>query len=260
MDLELRGVACVVTGGSRGIGRAVVDRLRAEGAHVLVVGRDESAARATAEECGAAWLAADVTEPDAAERIVDACMERFGGLGVLVNNAGTMAEVHLEDLTDADWQAQWELNVLAPMRLMRAAAPVMAAAGGGRIVNVSSVAARRPSPANAAYSATKAAELSLSRVFADAWTSRGVLINAVLPGSVLSPLWVAPGGLADQAAAVAGVDHDTLLVERAARQPLGRFGEPDEVAAVIAFLCSARATLVAGAVWTVDGGAGGGLV
>ena len=254
MELGLERAPAVVTGASRGIGLAVAVRLAREGAHVLVVSREPDAAAAAAEQVGGQWLAADVTDPEAARQIVSACLDRFGGIRVLVNNAGTMVETRLEQLTDADWQHQWELNVMAPMRLMREAAPLMAAAGGGRIVNVASSAGKRPTVANPAYSVTKAAELSLSRVFADLWSPQGVQVNAVTPGPTLSPLWVGPGGLADQAAAAQGVDRETLLRERAARLPRRALGEPNEIADVIAFLCSERASNVVGAAWSVDGG------
>ena len=132
---------------------------------------------------GAEWVAADVTDPEVDERIVATCAEQMGGIDVLVNNAGTSFARPLEELTDEDWQAQWELHVMAPMRLMRAAAPRMAARGGGRIVNVTSSSGKRPSLTNAAYSVTKAAQLSLSRVFADRFAADGVLVNAVAPGA-----------------------------------------------------------------------------
>jgi NAD(P)-dependent dehydrogenase (short-subunit alcohol dehydrogenase family) len=144
---------------------------------------------------------------------------------------------------------------MAPMRLMRAAAPRMAARGGGRIVNVSSSAGKRPSSTlDPSYSVTKAAELSLSRVFADRWASAGVLVNAVTPGPVEGELWLAPGGLADQVAARQGTDCDQVLEGVRQRTPRGRMGTEDEVAAVVVFLCSARAANVVGAAWSVDGG------
>ena len=126
---------------------------------------------------------------------------RFGAVDVLVNGAGTSAVRSLEQLTDEDWQAQWELHVMAPMRLMRAAAPEMASGGWGRIVNVCSSSGKRPSATNMAYSVTKAAQLSLSRAFADMYARDGVLVNAVAPGPIAGDLWLAPGGLADQIAA-----------------------------------------------------------
>ena len=173
---------------------------------------------------------------------------------MLVNNAGTSFVRPLEELTDDDWQGQWELNVMGPMRLMRAAAPRMAAAGGGRIVNVCSSSGKRPSLTNVAYSVTKAAQLSLSRHYADRYVGDGVLVNAVAPGPVTSPLWLGEGGLADQAAQARGISRDEALEAQQAKVPLGRFAEPEEIAAVVVFLCSARASTVAGAAWSADGG------
>jgi 3-oxoacyl-[acyl-carrier protein] reductase len=254
MDLELGGKVCVVTGASRGIGLETARRLCAEGADVLMVARDPDALKAAAARCGADWLAADVTDPEVDERIVHTCAEQMGGIDVLVNNAGTSFARPLDELTDDDWRGQWELHVMAPMRLMRAAAPRMAAQHGGRIVNVCSSAGKRPSLTNAAYSVTKAAQLSLSRLFADAYAADDVLVNAVAPGPVASPLWTAPGGLADQAAAVRDVSRDEALGAQAAKVPLGRFATPGEIADVIVFLCSARASTVTGAAWSADGG------
>jgi 3-oxoacyl-[acyl-carrier protein] reductase len=256
MDLGLRDRACVITGASGGIGGATAIALADEGASVLLVGRRQEALAKVAPACGptAAALAVDITQPDAGAQIVGECQRRFGRIDVLVNGAGTSAVRPVEQLTDADWQAQWELHVMAPMRLMRAAAPAMAEQGWGRIVNVSSSSGKRPSGTNVAYSVTKAAELSLSRAFADTYASKGVLINAVTPGPIAGDLWLALGGMADQLAAARGISREDVLQSVAARTPLGRLGEEAEVAAVIAFLCSEAASNVAGAAWSVDGG------
>jgi 3-oxoacyl-[acyl-carrier protein] reductase len=255
MDLGLAAKACIVTGATRGIGLATARMLHDEGARLLLVARDGDAlATAAAELDGAELLAADVTDSGDDERIVAACAERFGAVDVLVNNAGTSFVRSLEELTDDDWRSQWELHVMGPMRLMRAAAPRMAVAGGGRIVNVCSSAGKRPSLTNPAYAVTKAAQLSLSRVFADRYAADGVLVNAVTPGAVASPLWTADGGLADQAAAARGGTREEALKAQAAKIPLGRFAEPEEVAAVVVFLCSAAASTVTGAAWSADGG------
>ena len=254
MDLGLDGKLCVVTGASRGIGLEVGRSLCAEGGQVLFVGRDAEALVEAAAGCGGEYIAADVTDPEMAELIIATCAEQMGGIDVLVNNAGTSFARSLDDLADEDWQGQWELNVMAPMRLMRAAAPRMAQGGGGRIVNVCSSAGKRPSQTNAAYSVTKAAQLSLSRVFADAYAADNVLVNAVAPGAVASGLWTGPDGLAEQIAAARGGSAEDALAAQAGKIPLGRLAEPREIADVVVFLCSERASNVTGAAWSADGG------
>ena len=254
MDLGLEGKVCVVTGASRGIGLETCRGLAEAGARVLMVARDEEALAAAAGELGADYLAADITDADVDERVVATCAEQMGGIDALVNNAGTSYARSLEELTDDDWRSQYELHVIAPMRLMRAAAPRMAQRGGGRIVNVCSSAGKRPSLTNPAYSVTKAAQLSLSRVFAEQYGGHGVLVNAVAPGPVASALWTAPGGMADQVAQARGITREEALDAQGGKTVLGRLGEPGEVAAVIVFLCSALASNVLGAAWSVDGG------
>jgi 3-oxoacyl-[acyl-carrier protein] reductase len=236
MDLGIEGRTAVVTGATRGIGAAVAELLAAEGARVVRVARSEGI---------------DVVAPDAAERIA----ERAGGpVDILVNNAGTSEIRPLHELSDADWYDAFELNVMAPMRLMRHFAPEMAERGWGRIVNVTSTAGKRPSQTWPAYSVAKAAQHSLSRVYADFWAARGVHVNAVAPGPTGTSLWRGSGGLAEQVAARDGGTPAEAMARHAAKVPLGRFGEPEEPAAVIAFLCSERASWVTGVAWSADGG------
>ena len=259
MDLGLAGKVCVVTGATKGIGRATARKLCDEGANVLFVARSADLLEDVADGCGGEWLAIDVTDPEAPDRIVATCAEQMGGIDVLVNNAGTSFARPLEELTDDEWQLQWELHVMASMKLMRAAAPRMAERGWGRIVNVASSAGKRPSLTNAAYSVTKAAQLSLSRVFADTYAADGVLVNAVAPGATASDLWMAEGGLADQTAERAG-GREAAIKAQTDKVPLGRFADPDEVADVIVFRCSQRASDVTGAAWSVDGGTVAGII
>jgi 3-oxoacyl-[acyl-carrier protein] reductase len=240
MELGLEGRVCVVTGGTRGIGAATARMLAAEGARTLTVARS------------GADIELDLTAPDAGERLLAACPEPPWAL---VNNAGTTGTRTIDELSDDDWNEQWQLHVMAAMRVMRTFAPAMAEAGGGRIVNIASSSGRRPSQTlDPAYSVTKAAQLSLSRVFAERWAAKGVLVNAVLPGPTATPLWLAEGGLADQLAARSGSSRDEVLESTHAKSLTGRMGREDEIAAVIAFLCSEQASNVVGAAWSVDGG------
>ena len=260
MDLGLAGRVCAVTGASRGIGRETARMLCTEGASVVLVARSGDAlAEAQAEFTGlpgeAAVLELDVTAADAGERILAAATEAFGSLDVLVNNAGVSRWRRLEDVPEADWYAAWELNVMAPLRAMRAALPPMAARGWGRVVNVSSTAGKRPSAMMPEYSVAKAAELSLSRLFADLYAGEGVQVNAICPGPVKSEMWMASGGLLDQSAEASGAASRAEALESAgAKRPAGRLAEVSEIAAAIVFLCSQQAGYVSGAAWSVDGG------
>jgi 3-oxoacyl-[acyl-carrier protein] reductase len=257
MDLGLGGRTCIVTGASRGIGFATAARLCAEGASVLLVARGEDALREAAGRAGerAAALALDVTDPAAGECMRAAAEERFGPVDVLVNNAGTARWRDLDEVPDEDWQAAWDVNVMAPLRAMRALVPGMAERGFGRVVNVSSTAGKRPSANMPEYSVAKAAELSLSRLWADRVAREGVLVNAVCPGPTRSELWVGAGGLADQSARLSGLaGPDEALRKAGAGRPIGRLATVEEIADAIVFLCSERASYVAGAAWSVDGG------
>jgi 3-oxoacyl-[acyl-carrier protein] reductase len=241
MELGLEGRICLVTGGTRGIGAATARLLAAEGARPLTVARS------------GADIDLDVTASDAGERLLAGCPD---APWALVNGAGTAGVRSIEELTDDDWNQQWELHVMASMRIMKAIAPAMAAAGGGRIVNVASSSGRRPSQTlDAAYSVTKAAQLSLSRLFAERWAAEGVLVNAVVPGPTETPLWLAEGGLADQVAESSGKSREDVLESTHAKSLIGRMGREDEIAAAIVFLCSEQASNVVGAAWSVDGGA-----
>jgi 3-oxoacyl-[acyl-carrier protein] reductase len=260
VDLGIAGRVAAVTGASRGIGRETALQLAAEGVKVLLVARSEDALAEAARECeeaggAAATLVLDVTEADAGERIVAAATEAFGRLDILVNNAGTARVRTIEEVPDGDWYAAWDVNVMAPMRAMKAAIPPMAERGWGRVINVASTAGKRPSGSMPEYSVAKSAELGLSRLFADRHAGDGVLVNAVCPGAVESEMWMEKGGLLDQT--LERSDHgsrEEALAEAGAKRPIGRLATAEEIASAIVFLASERAAYVAGAAWSVDGG------
>jgi NAD(P)-dependent dehydrogenase (short-subunit alcohol dehydrogenase family) len=197
---------------------------------------------------------ADLSRPDAPATLVAEVEAAVGRVECLVNNVGTAYQASFEEVSDAQWDEMWQLNVMSYVRAIRAVLPGMRAAGGGAIVNVSSTAGKRPSTGMPNYSVTKAAVLSLSRLVADVYAKDGIRCNAVTPGPTATEAWLGDGGLADQVAARTGRSHDEALAATGAGRPLGRLAEPEEIASVIAFLCSDRASYVTGAAWSVDGG------
>jgi NAD(P)-dependent dehydrogenase (short-subunit alcohol dehydrogenase family) len=242
MDLGLRDKVCVVTGATAGIGKAVAGSLRAEGAVVVSVGR-------RAHGPGDLHVAADLSRPGEPERAVAEAEARFGRVDCLVNNVGGTSIRRLHELTDADWQSSFELNLMTAVRTTRAALPGMRQRKGGSIVNVSSSAGKRPSASMPDYSVMKAGMLSFSRLVADLYSGEGVRCNAVTPGPTATGAWISDGGLADQQG-----EREAVLARVAAGRPLGRLADPEEIAAVIVFLCSERASYVTGAAWSADGG------
>jgi NAD(P)-dependent dehydrogenase (short-subunit alcohol dehydrogenase family) len=242
MDLGLRDKVCLVTGSTAGIGLAVARQLRAEGAVVVSTGR-------RAKGPGDLHVAADATVAADAARVVAEAEAHFGRIDCLVNNVGGTDIRKLADLTDEDWQASFELNLLSAIRSTRAVVPGMEQRGGGAIVNVSSTAGKRPSATMPDYSVMKAALLSYSRLVADLYAGSGIRCNAVTPGPTATDAWIGDGGLADQQG-----DRATVLAKVGSGRPLGRLAEPDEIAAVIVFLLSDRASYVTGAAWSADGG------
>jgi 3-oxoacyl-[acyl-carrier protein] reductase len=244
VDLGLRDRVCVVTGSTAGIGLATLRLLVDEGARVI------SSGRAHAPNAGEALhVSADLSAPDAPAELIEAATQAFGQVDVLVNNVGTAYIASFEDVTDGEWEEMWQLNVMSYVRAIRAVVPQMRERQGGSIVNVSSTAGKRPSTGMPHYSVTKAAVLSLSRLVADVYAKHGIRCNAVTPGPTATDSWLGPGGLADQQG-----DRAEVLAKVAAGRPLGRLAEPEEIAAVITFLCSDRASYVTGAAWSADGG------
>ena len=243
MDLGLSRKRCLVTGSTGGIGLEIARQLVAEGARVVTCGRhDAPGAGETAH------VVADLSRPGEPERSVGEAATALGGLDILVNNVGIARQARFEDVPDEEWDAYWQLNVMSYVRAIRAALPLLRG-GDGAIVNVSSTAGKRPSTGMPHYSVTKAAVLSLSRLVADLYAKEGVRCNAVTPGPTATDAWLGEGGLADQQG-----DRDEVLAKVGAGRPLGRLARPEEIAAVVVFLCSERASYVTGAAWSADGG------
>ena len=243
MDLVLDGRRCLVTGSTAGIGLEVARQLAAEGARVASCGR-----RGSPGVGEAAHVRADLSVAGEPERVVAEAAAALGGIDVLVNNAGIARAASFEEVEDEEWDVYWQLNVMSYVRMIRAALPHLRERGGA-IVNVSSTAGKRPSTGMPHYSVTKAAVLSLSRLVADLYAKDGIRCNAVAPGPTETDAWLGDGGLADQQG-----ERDEVLAKVGAGRPLGRLARPAEIAAVIVFLCSDRASYVTGAAWSADGG------
>jgi 3-oxoacyl-[acyl-carrier protein] reductase len=242
MELGLEGKVCVVTGSTAGIGLVVAQQLKGEGARVVTSGRRD-------EGPGDLHVVADLTRPESAAELIGAAEQAFGRVDCLVNNVGGTEIRKLEELTDDDWQRSFELNLMSAVRATRAAVTGMRTRRGGSIVNVSSTAAKRPSTGMPDYSVMKAGLLSYSRLVADLYAKDGIRCNAVTPGPTATDAWLGAGGLAEQQG-----DRDEVLAKVGAGRPLGRLAEPKEIAAVIVFLLSERASYVTGAAWSADGG------
>ncbi len=248
--MGLRDRVCLVTGGTAGIGLASARMLAGEGAQVVTVGRREQAP-GVGETL---HLTGDLAQLGAPEAVVEQALGSLGRVDCLVNNVGLAYQSSFDELTDEQWEELWQLNVMSFVRATRAVLPSMRARGEGVIVNVSSTAGKRPSTGMPNYSVTKAAVLSLSRLVADTYAKDGIRCNAVAPGPVATEAWTGGGGLADQTAARTGKTREEVLAAVAAGRPLGRLAAPEEIAAVIVFLCSRHSSYVTGAAWSADGG------
>jgi NAD(P)-dependent dehydrogenase (short-subunit alcohol dehydrogenase family) len=250
VDLGLRDTVCLVTGSTAGIGLETARLLAAEGAHVATTGRSEEAP-GVGERL---HVPADLAKRGEPERIVRETEAQLGPVDVLVNNVGLAVQRSFDEVTDDQWDELWQLNVMSYVRAIRAVLPGMRQRTNGVIVNLTSSAGKRPSTSMPDYSVTKAAILSLSRLIADVYGKDGIRSNAVAPGPTATPAWLGEGGLADQQAARTGKTRDEVLAAVGAGRPLGRLAEPEEIASVVAFLCSPRSAYVTGAAWSADGG------
>lgn len=240
----------IVTGGGAGIGRATAERLAEEGATVVVADRDEASGEVVAHEIAgqggrAIAITTDVSQPDQIEALVQGTIAEFGKIDVLVNNAGVAVHGSVTDLSLEDWQKVMEVNLRSVWLMMKASIPHMTAQGGS-IVNMSSAQALIGFPGWAGYASTKGAIIALTQQAAVEYAKSGIRINSVAPGTIMTPL---NQKIFDEAA-----DPDALIRAWSDQHALGRFGEAEEVASVIAFLASDDASFITGVCIPVDGG------
>lgn len=251
MDLGLKDRVAVVTGASYGLGEAMAQRLAKEGAHVVICARGEEQLARTAQALGPQALAvrADASKAADIQTLFDTTVQQFGKLDILVNNAGWYHLSQGLGLSDEEWQDNLDINLFSVIRCSRLAVPLMQKQKWGRIVNIASIFGKQPNAGLIDYNTTKAAIISLSKTLADELAKDNILVNAVCPGPTRTPLW---DGLAKT---LNPDDPDGMMNDFAtAHIPLGRFGRPEEIADLVAFLCSERAGFITGAAYDIDGG------
>ena len=236
----LNGKRALVTGAAGGIGAAVVRALQAQGVAVAVADRDVSNVEAEAH------LPGNLLDPAYCDGLPAAAKAALGGLDIIINNAGVITRGKVTETSDADWDLSMGVNVHAPFRISRAAIPLLAEAGGGAIVNVSSCWGVRPGPNHALYCMTKAAVASMTQCMAIDHAGQGIRVNAVCPNEVNTPML-------RTGFAIRGLDPDTAVANLGKTVPLGRIAEPEDIADVIVFLTSDAARYMAGALVEVNG-------
>jgi 3-oxoacyl-[acyl-carrier protein] reductase len=252
MDLQLKDKVAIVTGGSQGIGKATALRLAAEGASVVIAARgrellDQVALEIRAAGGSVAAVQADVSRAEDCARLVAEAVKEFGRLDILVNNAGTSATGEFEAVTDAIWQADFELKLFAAIRLARLAIPHMKQQGGGRIVNITNIGAKQPRAKSMPTTVTRAAGLAFTKALSKEFAPHQILVNTVCIGLVRA-------GQHERKAAKAGIALEQLYTDMGRDIPLGRVGRAEEVANAIAFLASAAASYITGTSINLDGG------
>lgn len=257
MDLGLIGRRAVVGGSSKGIGRAVAHMLAAEGAAVVVNGRDSGRAETTANEIAQATgrsvvaIPSDLSTADGATTLIDGAVDALGGIDILVTNAGGPRSGTFRELDDADFQATFELNFMSAVRVIRGALPHLKASDAGRIINIASTAVKEPVPNVTLTNSIRPAVVGLAKDLANDLGPDGITVNTILSGPVMTDRL---RYTTEERAATAGISVEDQWRRYLALVPLGRFGEPEDVAALAVFLASDQASWITGTVIQADGG------
>jgi NAD(P)-dependent dehydrogenase (short-subunit alcohol dehydrogenase family) len=257
MELGLTDRVALVTGASKGIGRAVALALAAEGARVAICSRDPATLEAAAADIRAksgaeVWaVAADLSAIEGVRRVTEATRERFGRIDILVNNAGAIRAGDFLTIPDEQWVTDWNLKLLGYIRVARAVFPIMQAQGGGRIINVVGAAARNPTAGYLVGGAANAALVNFTKGLADLGARWNILVTAVSPAATRTERWES---LLASGAQTSGKTIEQVRAEREGSYPLGRIALPEEIADLVCFLASARASFLTGISITVDGG------
>lgn len=257
MELGLRGKIALVTGASEGIGRAIAKALAAEGVHLTLCARREAPLQELAfaleaqHSITALPVAADLSTETGIAALAAAHQARFGALDILINNAGSIRAGSLLTKTEAEWQEDFALKFWGYVRLTRALWPLLVARGGGRVLNIIGGAGRQPSAGYVAGGAANAGLMNMTKALGDEGAPHGILVNAINPGAIRTARWQS---LMQRQAAERGITVPALEAEQLAHVPLRRGGEPEEIASVAVFLCSAGASYITGTTLQVDGG------
>ena len=244
MDLGLAGSVAIVTGASRGLGRAIAVGLAAEGARVLAAARNKDDLATLAEQFPEQIVACpcDVRDFDQVRALVPATIDAFGGLDIVVNNAGIAPAGSFSSMPLSEWQRVLDVNVLAPVALTQAAGEHLRRQGSGKVINIGSLSSLRGKPVLSAYSASKGALLRMTEAVSAEWAKHGIQVNMI-----------APGGFATEAQQ-AVLDDPETLTRRVRKIPAGRMADADEIAALACYLASPLSNFVTGSCYTIDGG------